>query len=46
MNPLIQKVINHPALLLGSAALWGILEFFALQRLRRDARRRSKRGAA
>lgn len=42
MNPIIQKAISHPVISLGTAILWGLLEFMALQRLRRDSRRKRK----
>ncbi len=42
MNHIIQKAISHPVISLGTAILWGILEFMALQRLRREDRRRRR----
>ncbi len=42
MHQVIQKAISHPWISLGTAALWGILEFMALRRLRRDQRRKRK----
>jgi len=40
MRTLFRNTIYHPALALGSTLLWGMLEFVALQRTRRAARRR------
>ena len=37
MNTFFRKTITHPALAIGSALLWGLLEFIALQRSRRMA---------
>jgi len=34
MRTMLGKAISHPALALGSAVLWGVLEFIALQRSR------------
>ncbi len=42
MHHVIQKAIAHPWISLGTATLWGILEFLALQRLRRQKRRKRK----
>jgi hypothetical protein len=39
MVTLFRKSIAHPALAIGSALLWGIIEFIALQRARRDSAR-------
>ncbi len=36
MHKLFRKTISHPALALGSTVLWGLLEFIALQRSRRN----------
>ena len=46
MHHVIQKAITHPVISLGSAVLWGILEFMALQRLRREDRKRRKARSA
>jgi len=43
---IIQKAIANPVASLGSTVLWGILEFMALQRLRREDRRMRKPGSA
>lgn len=38
MHTLIRKMLTHPALALGSAVIWGVIEFVALNRLRRSDR--------
>lgn len=43
MRNFFRKTITHPALALGSTLLWGIVEFIALQGLRRSVN--EKRGA-
>lgn len=37
---LLRRAISHPALSIGSAVLWGMLEFIALQRSRLGHRSR------
>ncbi len=46
MHHVVQKALTHPVISLGTAILWGILEFMALQRLRREDRRRTKPASA
>lgn len=36
MRNLFRETITHPALALGSTVLWGVLEFMALQGVRRN----------
>jgi hypothetical protein len=38
MRPIIRKILTHPALALGSTVIWGLIEFVALNRLRRSGR--------
>lgn len=38
MRRIIRKTLTHPALALGSAALWGLIELVALNRFRRSGR--------
>lgn len=38
MRTIIRKTLTHPALALGSAALWGLIELVALNRFRRPGR--------
>lgn len=40
MHQVLRKVVFHPALSIAGVVLWGFIEFFALQRSRRAARRR------
>jgi len=35
MHDTFHKLLLHPTLAIGSTLLWGVLEFFALQRSRR-----------
>jgi hypothetical protein len=34
----IRKMLTHPILALGSTVIWGLIEFFALNRMRRNGR--------
>jgi len=38
MRTIIRKTLTHPALALGGAALWGLIELVALNRFRRSGR--------
>ena len=38
MHNIFRRAFTHPALALGSAVLWGLLEFMALQNARRTTR--------
>jgi hypothetical protein len=38
MSMTIRKMLTHPVLALGSTVLWGLIEFFALNRMRRNGR--------
>jgi hypothetical protein len=39
MSMLLRKAITHPALAIGGALLWGIVELIALQRARWETSR-------
>jgi hypothetical protein len=39
MSTLLRKTITHPALAIGGALLWGIVELIALQRARWETSR-------
>jgi hypothetical protein len=39
MRNIFRRTIAHPALALGSTVLWGLVEFMALQKSRRTARK-------
>jgi hypothetical protein len=43
MSTLLRKTITHPALAIGSALLWGLVEAIALQRARWTTSSRSRR---
>ena len=34
----IRKILTHPVLALGSTVIWGLIEFVALNRMRRNGR--------
>lgn len=36
MSRLIRRTLTHPLLAVGSTLLWGVIELFALNRLRRE----------
>lgn len=38
MRTIIRKTLTHPALALGSAAIWGLIELVALNHSRRSGR--------
>lgn len=38
MSMNIRKFLTHPVLALGSTVIWGLIEFVALNRLRRNER--------
>jgi len=38
MSMNIRKLLTHPVLALGSTVIWGMIEFVALNRLRRNER--------
>lgn len=39
MEGMMRRFIGHPALAIGSTLLWGLIEWMALLRSRRDASR-------
>ncbi|MDK9713155.1 hypothetical protein [Sulfuritalea hydrogenivorans] len=39
MDPTLRRTIAHPAMAIGSALLWGIVELIALHRARRSSSR-------
>lgn len=42
MRHIVSRAISHPALSLGSTLLWGLLEFVALQRSRRNCHHKER----